>query len=47
MGQLDDAHSTRIYKVKEKLVAMAYRNGLARAAYSAYRRLRGRNSRVA
>ena len=47
MGQLDDAHSTRVYKLKEKLVAMAHRNGLMRAAYAVYRRLRGRNSRVA
>ena len=47
MGQLDAAHGTRIYRGKEKLVAMAQRNMLARAAYSGYRRLRGRNSRSA
>ena len=45
MGQLDDAHSTRIYRGKEKLVRLAQRNMLVRAAYSTYRRLRGRNSR--
>ena len=45
MGQLDAAHITRIYRTKEKLVALAQRNMLARAGYSAYRRLRGRNSR--
>ncbi len=47
MGQLDDAHSTRTYQLKERLVALAHRNGLARAMYAVYRRLRGRNSRVA
>jgi hypothetical protein len=47
MGQLDAAHSTRIYRSKEKLVAFAHRNLVARAGYSAYRRLRGRNSRSA
>ena len=45
MGQLDAAHSTRVYKTKEKLVALAQRNVLARAGYSAYRRLRGSSSR--
>ena len=47
MGQLDDAHSTRTYQLKERLVALAHRNGLARAMYAVYRRLRGRNSRLA
>jgi hypothetical protein len=47
MGQLDDAHSTRLYKLKERLVALSRRNVPLRAAYSLYRRLRGRNSRPA
>jgi hypothetical protein len=46
MGQLDAAHSTRVYKLKERLVAMSRRNAVPRAAYGAYRRLRGRNSRA-
>ena len=46
MGQLDAAHGTRSYKTKEKLVALAHRNVVARAGYSAYRRLRGRQLAV-
>ncbi len=45
MGQLDKFHSTRSYKAKERLVALARTNAVARGALSAYRRLRGRNSR--
>ena len=49
MGQLDDAHSTRVYQTKERLVAASRRNLVARAGYAmyraTYRRLRGRNSR--
>ena len=45
MGQLDDAHETRLYKVKERLVAASQDNVLARSGLSAYRRLRGKNSR--
>jgi hypothetical protein len=45
MGQLDAAHSTRTYKAKERLVAASRSNVLARGGLSAYRRLRGRNSR--
>lgn len=47
MGQLDAAHSTRIYKAKEALVAQADRNPVAKAGLSVYRRARGRNSRSA
>jgi len=45
MGQLDAAHLTPAYRTRQKLVALAQRNMLARAGYSLYRRLRGRNSR--
>jgi hypothetical protein len=45
MGQLDRFHATRSYKAKERLVAMSHTNPLARGGLSAYRRLRGRNSR--
>jgi len=45
MGQLDDAHSTRIYKAKERLVALSESNPIARAGLSGYRRLRGKSSR--
>lgn len=45
MRQLDDAHSTRVYKAKQRLVALAGSNGLARAGLSGYRRIRGKNSR--
>ncbi len=47
MGQLDQAHSTRTYKAKERLVAMSRTNSVARAGLNLYRRLRGRNSRSA
>ena len=47
MGQLDAVHATPTYKLKERLVAMSRRNIVPRAAYAIYRRLRGRNSRVA
>jgi hypothetical protein len=43
--QLDAAHSTRIYKAKERLVARAGTSKVAAAGLGAYRRLRGRNSR--
>ncbi|WP_310961653.1 hypothetical protein [Nocardioides terrisoli] len=45
MRQLDEAHSTRLYRAKERFVAAADRSVLARAGLGAYRRLRGRNSR--
>ena len=45
MGQLDAAHGTRVYKLKERLVALSRRSAVPRAAYGVYRRLRGRNSR--
>jgi hypothetical protein len=45
MGQLDAFHGTRTYKVKERLVAASRTNVLARGGLSAYRRVRGRNSR--
>jgi hypothetical protein len=45
MGQLDRFHGTRSYQAKERLVAMSRTNLLARGGLSAYRRLRGRNSR--
>jgi hypothetical protein len=44
MGQLDAAHATRTYKLKERLVRMSRRNVVVRAAYGGYRRLRGRSS---
>lgn len=43
--QLDAAHSTRIYKVKERLVAKAGTSRVAAKGLALYRRLRGRNSR--
>ena len=45
MGQLDEFHGTRTYKAKERLVAASRTNVIARGGLSAYRRLRGRNSR--
>jgi hypothetical protein len=45
MGQLDKFHSTRVYKAKERMVAMSRTNVVARGGLSVYRRLRGRNSR--
>ena len=45
MRQLDAAHSTRVYKAKERLVSMADTNPVARAGLGAYRRLRGSSSR--
>ncbi|HEY0905102.1 MAG TPA: hypothetical protein VGE14_14540 [Marmoricola sp.] len=43
--KLDAAHSTRIYKAKERLVARADDSALAARGLAVYRRLRGRNSR--
>ena len=43
--QLDRAHSTPIYKAKERLVAKANSSRAAATGLAAYRRLRGRNSR--
>jgi hypothetical protein len=45
MGQLDRAHSTRAYKLKERVVAMSRTNPALRALLSVYRRLRGSSSR--
>lgn len=45
MAQLDRFHATRSYQAKERLVAMSRTNPLARGGLSAYRRLRGKNSR--
>ena len=45
MGQLDAAHSTRIYKFKERLVGLSETNPVARAGLRGYRRLRGKSSR--
>jgi len=45
MRQLDDAHSTRLYKAKERLVGLADSNPVAKASLSGYRRLRGKSSR--
>ena len=43
--QLDRAHSTRLYKAKERLVAKAGTSRAAAKGLAVYRRLRGRNSR--
>jgi hypothetical protein len=43
--KLDRAHSTPIYKAKERLVAKAGTSRVAAGGLAAYRRLRGRNSR--
>lgn len=45
MGQLDAFHGTRSYRAKEKLVALARTNLVARTGLAGYRRLRGKNSR--
>ena len=45
VDKLDRAHSTPVYKAKERLVARAGSSRVAAAGLSAYRRLRGRNSR--
>jgi hypothetical protein len=45
IGKLDAAHSTPIYKVKERLVAKAGTSRAAAKGLAVYRRLRGRNSR--
>jgi hypothetical protein len=45
IAKLDAAHSTPIYKAKERLVAKAGSSSVAAAGLRAYRRLRGRNSR--
>jgi hypothetical protein len=44
-GQLDAAHSTRTYRLKERLVRAADDNVVARTGLAAYRRLRGSSSR--
>jgi hypothetical protein len=45
IDQLDAAHSTKVYKAKERLVAKAGTSPAAAKALAAYRRVRGRNSR--
>jgi hypothetical protein len=45
IANLDAAHSTPIYKAKEKLVARAGTSRAVAVGLGAYRRLRGRNSR--
>jgi hypothetical protein len=45
IAKLDAAHSTRIYKLKEHVVAQAGTSRVAARALALYRRLRGRNSR--
>lgn len=45
IAKLDAAHSTPIYKVKERLVAKAGTSRVVAKALAGYRRLRGRNSR--
>jgi hypothetical protein len=45
IAKLDAAHSTPIYKAKEKLVARAGTSRAVAVGLGAYRRLRGRNSR--
>jgi hypothetical protein len=45
IAKLDAAHSTPIYKAKERFVAKAGSSKAAAVALAAYRRLRGRNSR--
>jgi hypothetical protein len=43
--ELDAAHGTRVYAAKERLVALADNNPVARVGLAGYRRLRGRSSR--
>ena len=45
IAKLDAAHSTPIYKAKERFVARASTSRVAGAGLAVYRRLRGRNSR--
>lgn len=45
MAQLDAAHATRTYRLKERLVRSADENPVAAAGLAAYRRWRGRSSR--
>ncbi|MGZ4639050.1 MAG: hypothetical protein ACXV2J_08325 [Actinomycetes bacterium] len=45
IDELDAAHSTPIYKAKERLVAKAGTSRVAARGLAVYRRLRGRNSR--
>jgi len=45
IDKLDAAHSTPIYKLKQRLVAKARTSPLAARGLGIYRRLRGRNSR--
>ncbi|ROR89218.1 hypothetical protein [Nocardioides aurantiacus] len=45
MGQIDALHATPTYRAKEKLVALARHNAVARVGYAGYRRLRGSSSR--
>ena len=44
-GQLERFRGTRTYRAKERLVAMAHTNPLARFGLAVYRRLRGKSSR--
>ncbi|MGH3413893.1 MAG: hypothetical protein ACRDPH_12520 [Marmoricola sp.] len=46
-GQLDAVYSTRAYRIKQRLVASADHNPVARAGLGGYRLLRGRSSRSA
>ncbi|MGN6781276.1 MAG: hypothetical protein ACTHJH_07235 [Marmoricola sp.] len=45
MGQLDAAHSTRVYRLKERLVRSAEGSSVAALGLAAYRRWRGSSSR--
>ena len=45
IDKLDAAHSTPLYKLKERLVARAGTSRAAAKGLALYRRLRGRNSR--
>ena len=45
MRQLDEAHLTKLYRTRERLVSFADSNPVAKAGLAGYRRLRGRNSR--
>jgi hypothetical protein len=45
IAKLDAAHSTPVYKAKERMVAKAGSSRVAATGLRAYRRLRGRNSR--
>jgi hypothetical protein len=43
-AQLDKLYGTRSYRAKERLVALARENVVARWCYTAYRWMRGRGS---